>query len=207
MVFHSTEHIASVFIHIAPMYTSWCLRWHHEAFREAWPLYANLSRSIEAAEATATFGDLFWPTFYVYLVWWIPYTLWLLCHGIHLPDRGIDTGYSYFARSKLFVKFGVGKLVNKATCGIVSVENKYGGLMSYLIFHFLGIFLPSISICWIFFCSYWANLTLCIVSVGLATYRGAKYYNYLMIEAFEKILEDAEKQHNEMVESASDAKK
>jgi hypothetical protein len=32
MVFHSQEHISSVFIHIAPMYTAWCLRWHHKEF-------------------------------------------------------------------------------------------------------------------------------------------------------------------------------
>ena len=193
MVFHSAEHIASVFIHIAPMSTAWCLRWHHEEFREAWPLFANLSRALEADEATATFGDLFWPTFYVYLAWWIPYSLWLICHGIDLPEtRGVDTGYSYFARSKLFIKFGVGKLVHYATCGIVSVESKYGGLMSFLIFHAVGIFLPSICICWIFFISYEANLALCIVSVALATYRGAKYYEYLMIGAFEKILMEAE---------------
>lgn len=76
---------------------------------------------------------------------------------------------------------------------MVSKDSKYGGVVSYLFFHMFVIFLPSISICWIFFCSYWLNLAFCMTSVGLSTYRGAKYYNYLMIGAFEKILKDAEK--------------
>jgi hypothetical protein len=78
MVFHSQEHISSVFIHLAPMYTAWALRWHHVQFRETWPLMAHLSHALEKAEETTTFGEFVWPCFIVYMMWWIPYAIWML---------------------------------------------------------------------------------------------------------------------------------
>jgi hypothetical protein len=141
---------------------------------------------MEVHQAHNTFGDLFWPTFYVYLLWWVPYSIWLICHGVNLPEKGYETGYQYFAT------FGIGKIANYATCGIVSEDSKYGGVLSYLFFHFIGIFLPSICVCYIFFMNYTLNLLFCILCVALSTQRGAKYYNYLMCGAFEKILREAE---------------
>jgi len=55
MVFHNMEHISSVFIHLAPMYTAWTLRWHKAAFREMWPNMAQMSLAVEKAEETTTF--------------------------------------------------------------------------------------------------------------------------------------------------------
>jgi hypothetical protein len=74
----------------------------------------------------------------------------------------------------------------------VSVDSKYGGAISYLCVHFLFIFVPSILICYLFFISYWANLSLMIIGGMLTVHRGSKYYNYLMVGAFEKILREAE---------------
>jgi hypothetical protein len=78
-------------------------------------------------------------------VWWVPYSLWLLCHGVNLPEKGYETGYQYFAT------FGVGKIANYVTCGVVPADSKYGGVVSYLFMHALCIFLPSICVCYIFF--------------------------------------------------------
>jgi hypothetical protein len=118
---------------------------------------------MEVHQENNTFGDLFWPTFIVYLMWWVPYSLWLLCHGVNLPEKGYETGYQYFAT------FGIGKIANVLSCGVVSEDSKYGGVLSYLFFHFVGIFLPSICVCWIFFTNYTLNLLFCILCVALST--------------------------------------
>ena len=186
MVFHSQELISSVFIHLAPMYTAWALRWHHTQFRETWPLMKHLSLALEKAEETTTFEEFVWPSFIVYMIWWIPYAIWLLTYGLKLEEQGIEIGYTYFAT------FGVGKVANFLTCGKVPVDSKYGGVISYLFVHFAFIFVPSICICYIFFISYHLNLALMIIAGMLTVHRGAKYYNYLMVGAFEKILREAE---------------
>ena len=182
MVFHSKEHISSVFIHLAPMYTAWALRWHHTEFRETWPMMADISKSVEIASNNATFFEFVWPSFIVYMAWWIPYAIWLLFCGLRLEKQGYEIGFTYFAT------FGVGKIAHYLTCKKVPEDNKIGGAISYLFVHLVGIYVPSICFCYLFFISYWANVILVFASLSFATYRGAKYYEYLMVGAFEKIL-------------------
>jgi hypothetical protein len=67
-----------------------------------------------------------------------------------------------------------------------------GSAISYLFVHLVCIYIPSICICYIFFINYWVNFVLIFVSLCMTTYRGAKYYEYLMVGAFEKILRDCE---------------
>lgn len=86
MVFHSLEHISSVFIHLAPMYTAWALRWYHTRFRETWPQMNEISIYVENESEKATFIEYVWPSFILYMAWWVPYCIWLLSCGLKLED-------------------------------------------------------------------------------------------------------------------------
>lgn len=82
-----------------------------------------------------------------------------------------------------------------------------GSAVSFLFVHLVCIYVPSICISYIFFTYYWVNCALILISLGMTTYRGAKYYEYLMVGAFEKILRDceaAERNKNELEHGTED---
>jgi len=163
---------------------------------------AQISHTVEKASDNATFYEFVRPSFIVYMAWWIPYSIWLLSCGLKLEAQGYEIGFTYFAT------FGVGKVAHYLTCKKVAADSKVGSAISFLFVHMICIYIPSICLCYVFFINYWANFVLVFVSLALSTWRGANYYEYLMVGAFEKILkecEDAErKKHDDLNEKAEE---
>ena len=172
MTFHNFEHVASVYIHLMPMLTAFCLRWNSEAFRASYPMYKNLSLKLDEFEGgAATYWVFVRPAFVVYGVWWLIYSLWLIFHGLGLPAKGYDTGFNYFNTGNK-----LGKMVHKMSCKKISEDNIKTTLAFYLFGHFAFIFVPNVSLSYLIFHSYWFNTIWLAVVIIVVIYRGQTYY-------------------------------
>ena len=109
LVLHDAQVAASTFIHLSPPFTAWALRWHPAAHRAAYPgmfikglpnipqqghsagLLGRVVGGIQKVQNTLAGGakadlplslwQFYAPPAVAYMLWWIPYTAWLLWKG------------------------------------------------------------------------------------------------------------------------------
>lgn len=116
LVFHDIERATSTFIHLTPALVSYTMRW---LIPESVGLFElNDETSNTSLHLTE---HLFVNPCKIYLCWFIPYAIWLICFGCTMPDNG--WGRSSFKDMQPFFikKWGV--------------TNIYGQCMCYLIGH------------------------------------------------------------------------
>ena len=96
MVFHDINSMTGLFIHILPPLLGYTFRWHGDEIQNAWP---GIFRSLGYSRDNLTFfpskGFSLDPSTWLdcvagnatllYLIWFIPFTLWMLFIGLDLP--------------------------------------------------------------------------------------------------------------------------
>jgi len=169
LVFHSFEHTASMFIHASPMIAAWTLRWNDELVQATFPGLLGMP----PAEPDG-FGQLFLPAMGYYMLWWVPYTLWLLLDGTSRRERGYDTVFANFAP------------VVMEQLGISSMRC---AAFSYMQFHAVGVAL-TFGIATIAYKSYAVHTGLMLLMLLSAILSGAKVYSYYMLDAYEEKLNE-----------------
>ena len=179
LVFHSFNEIAALFIHSSPLLTAWCIQTDLPAFRSAYP---DLLRGIES-HSPDVLREMLLPAVSFYLLWWVPYSVWLLVDGLDQPTRGNATVYQPLeaAVMKVFpwtkgrprlaaVHYLMGHLLGSCA--------SFGGAL--LAFHSK-----------VFFTAY------CGVLLTSAVWKGSSKYNYYLLDVYEKKVTKALEQGEE----------
>jgi hypothetical protein len=86
LVFHNVFHTANLFIHLSPALLTLSMHWDSSRLDDSFPGMFST-----APDPTLSFGEMWMMGMSAYLCWWIPYTIWLLLHGLSLPAKGYDT--------------------------------------------------------------------------------------------------------------------
>jgi hypothetical protein len=86
LVFHHIFHTANLFIHISPALLTLAMHWNHGLLEAAFPGKFSTSPDPELS-----FGEMWSMGMVLYFCWWVPYSIWLLVHGLGLPKRGYRT--------------------------------------------------------------------------------------------------------------------
>ena len=99
-LFHDTNTMTNLVIHILPSMLNYVLRWQPETMKEAFPNLFDLDyvlREEDEILAEIPFwqnpfegGSVGRNAIIVYMMWWIPYTVWMLCIGLKLPTSYPD---------------------------------------------------------------------------------------------------------------------
>jgi hypothetical protein len=85
LVFHSWQHITSVFVHVSPLLLSYCLRWHASAFAVCGSDFPKCAEPAPAELAWAAFSR-----FYIY--WLVLYYVFVFVFlGRYIHERGFQT--------------------------------------------------------------------------------------------------------------------
>ena len=72
LVLHDLPNMAALFIHISPVTLAWTLRWYAVEVQKAWPNIFNVLED-PSKPSNVKFLDIFLPSFYLYMVWWVAY--------------------------------------------------------------------------------------------------------------------------------------
>jgi len=169
LVFHSFEHTASMFIHASPMLAVWTLRWNADAVEATFPGLLGTP-----PDDPHGFRELFLPAMLFYLVWWLPYTIWLLVDGVTRKDRGYDTVFANFAP------------VVMSQLGITSMRC---AAFSYMQFHAVGVGL-TFAVATMAYKSYVFHTMLILLMLLSAVVSGARVYSYYMLDVYEEKLRE-----------------
>lgn len=101
-IFHDLNTMTNVVIHALPPMMFYTFRWHAEEIREAWPNYFHLKHLEHPDFFPPGQGLFFLPgtgigsiagnSVLIYLLWFIPYTSWMLLVGMGLPRKNRTDG-------------------------------------------------------------------------------------------------------------------
>lgn len=173
VVFYSNERMAIVFVHVMPCLVTLGLREGSDLspqVKQMWPGYFP-----EGVWADTDFYDLFLAGVVPYLMWWVPYTFWLLCIGLEMPGRGYMTVFSELHRK--LKPFAV-----KYCC-----KEERAHAVIYMTVHFV---LCCLSYVWamLVFWSYLLHwIWVCIVLI-FAIWSGSMYYINVTVKKFGPLL-------------------
>lgn len=82
LLFHSIDHITSVFIHMSPMIVTFGLHWHESDF--------------DIKSDSDSVWDLLWPSLVLYAVWMVGYYVWVfVVRRKRVEQRGYETLFHY----------------------------------------------------------------------------------------------------------------
>mmetsp|Transcript_43956 Transcript_43956/g.106576 ORF Transcript_43956/g.106576 Transcript_43956/m.106576 type:complete len:354 (-) Transcript_43956:820-1881(-) len=234
-LFHDVNTMANLTIHLMPSMVMYHLRWHAKELHDTYPTFFNVQylndmKSQDDAVVTIPThhddgapptGDLpFWNGFgyqsvawnamVVYFMWWIPYTLWMLCVGLKLPVTSKDSTPSrppkYDTVFHSLWRDGpcelVGRLVWKRPVEISRDQSSRNDfeirdLMFYMCGHAFACL--SIGIGVIAGISYvggrTAHLSMIMLSTLLCAQRGASRYTYYSVTMYGQKLRKTFKEH------------
>jgi len=183
LVFHDADNTVSTFIHLFPSLSLYVARWHRKEVLSHWPGMFHL----DYLDTVDLWSDIYLYSVCIYLIWAIPYTLWLVGCAMRLPDRGYDTIFHANMRA------GKGKLwsrsVPKEEHARRAAENDYprSDALIYMTLHMLACFVAML-VSLLCFTYRYVHGGLCVV-MGLSTvYNGANKYNYFIMKSYGAML-------------------
>jgi len=186
LIFHDADNVASVLIHLFPSLVLYTLRWCHEKVHKEWPAFKlDYFLQIKPTEI------LLW-SMAMYCVWFVFYTLWLMCCGMGLPKRSYDTIFHANMRG------GMGKLIYTKGRGLGHEHHKTAAgsneftRVDALIYQLCHLLLSSLAILTSLLCFYfWQWHAMVGIAMTLRViYNGAARYNYYLIDLYSRKLKD-----------------
>ena len=171
LIFHSVDHMASLFIHAGPFLTCWgLLDAAPDAISASYPRLGEMLADVRARPPDV--AELLGPAATAYMCWWIPYTAFIVL-TLH-PD-------SLFVRS---FEGSVSKLLKGVT------KSRQLAATAYCLGHLAGFFFAFLTPL-VTFHSRAALTVWCVGVLGVALFNGAARYRYYLVEAYEKKLRKA----------------
>ena len=173
LVFHDVDHSASVFIHVSPMLSAWCLIGYvvvgdASEVASAYPALGDMLQGL-ITRPPAPWAEMVAPAACCYLAWWVPYTCWLMLG----PDE-----HSLYMRD-------LHKIFSKLTGG-----SARRGAFVYCVFHLAASFFGFVFATFIFF-TYRAYTPFVVAMLLVVLWKAASIYHYYLVEMYEKRLTEA----------------
>lgn len=170
LVFHDPVRTSGFFIHFTPALVSWTFRWNfkgHDGCDEG--SNSHWTRCIFAAHRSddlrAQASGLYAAPIVVYLIWWVPYTIWLLVIGYDLPNRG--WGASSFHDNIPAIQSVLR----------VPPTRPRAQALAYCVGHLLACF-AALTLPLLLYNFFAVHTTFLALLLLLAVYNGANYYYY-----------------------------
>ena len=207
LIFHDVNSMTSVFIHFFPPLLFYILRWRGEEVLAAWPdtFHLNYEMAFFPNAETPFFDSVFGNTLIAYLLWYIPYCIWVFTIGFDLPrttrrkklkdgtpaPTKYDTVFHANHRNGNCVAIGKlfwGRSVEESKKQNATNDFELRDLIVYMIGHFMA------AICSILFLAYPSYLSkhfhgvILVLLLVVCTWRGAKRYTYYSTEMYARII-------------------
>jgi hypothetical protein len=197
--------MTSVFIHFYPPLLFYILRWNADEVLAAWPNMFHLDHDIEFFSSNAFVGTVFGNTIIAYLMWYIPYCIWIFSVGLDLPRQTRQkTGADGKPRSAKFDTvfhtnhrkgncIAIGKLfwgrpVEESKKQIANNDFELRDLVAYMILHFIAAVTSILILAYPSYLSKYAHGTFLVILLIITTWRGAQRYTYYSTEMYSRLI-------------------
>jgi Protein of unknown function (DUF2838) len=209
-VFHDVNTMTNVIIHAMPPMLLYTMRWHADDITKAWPTIFQLVDNMQDPDYFPNHGNpLFWPgtglgsiagnAVLIYVLWWVPYTSWMVLVGLDLPRKDLpnhkvpnyDTVFHSFWRSGSCITFG--KLLWKRPVAVSQEQMamdhyEMRDLLAYLTLHgvMVALSIPTLG----YACNYSkiSHMTVLVLILLAVVHRGSQRYTYYTTKMYSRII-------------------
>lgn len=206
LVFHHLHSMTSVFIHFYPPLLFYILRWNADEVLAAWPNMFHLDHDdIEFFSSNAFVGTVFGNTIIAYLMWYIPYCIWIFSVGLDLPRQTrqkkaadgkprsakFDTVFHTNHRKGNCIAIGKlfwGRPVEESKKQIANNDFELRDLVAYMILHFIAAVTSILILAYPSYLSKYAHGTFLVILLIITTWRGAQRYTYYSTEMYSRLI-------------------
>ena len=175
LIFHSWQHITSVFIHVSPMLLTYGLRWYPD------PRFTVCNAPPACDDVTA--APLFWNALSRFYIWWIVlYYVWIfLVLGSYIERRGFQTLYDRVSTSGplsgLLRRLTVHHLIKKAV--YISMHLLFGS--------------ATMLLATVFWHSREAHIAFLVAIFTASAWNASSHYFEVFSKKYELLLQNAER--------------
>lgn len=204
--------MTSVFIHFYPPLLFYILRWRSDEVLESWPNTFHLQHEIEFFPKTSFVGTVFGNTIIAYLMWYIPYCIWVFSIGFDLPratrqkkardgtplSTKYDTVFHANHRNGNCIAFGKlfwGRSVEESKRQIANNDFELRDLIVYMVLHFVCAVTSILTLAYPSYLSKYAHGAFLVVCLIICTWRGAKRYTYYSTEMYARLIKSKFNDH------------
>jgi len=207
LIFHDMNSMTSVFIHFFPPLLFYILRWRSEEVLAAWPNAFSLdyTNDIQFWPEDSFTGNVFGNTIIGYLMWYIPYCVWIYFIGHDLPREvrmkklkngspaptTFDTVFHANHRNGNCVAMGTlffNRSVEESKRQIANNDFETRDLVVYMAFHFLLVIASIVIVAYPCYLSRYVHGTFLVLLLIICTWRGAKRYTYYSTQMYARII-------------------
>lgn len=183
LIFHDIVNYTNTFIHLWPMLTTLAVRWNKEAVRTTFHMSPSVQAVIQFG-SDVTFFQLILEAVAAYMMWFLPYTVWLCVQGRFLSPKntGHDTIYLYTFRTLPPMR---------KICGVSSPKDpQYDSDVKKLsvVLKYMGMHAAMNSVGFVISAVCYLHIYLhaayCIICVLYAVYAGSKWYDYKLTKLY-----------------------
>mmetsp|Transcript_14134 Transcript_14134/g.20183 ORF Transcript_14134/g.20183 Transcript_14134/m.20183 type:complete len:398 (-) Transcript_14134:193-1386(-) len=201
ILFHDMKTMTGTFIHIFPPLLFYILRWNANAVHEAWPSIWKINQDefqkdllFFPSDWTSLFkgGNIFGNTLFVYIIWWISYSLWQLVSGLDLPRNKTgpiiyDTVFHSTIRNGLCI--AIGKVLWKRPTKVSLEQSKNNDFETrdffvYMMMHAIAILSSILIVGYPCFHYKTIHASTLLLAVYLCIHRGSKRYTYYTTQMY-----------------------
>jgi hypothetical protein len=216
VVFHDVIAMTNLFIHIYPPMLMYTFRWNTDLIREAWPHIFGLDYLDEVhffpSRNNAASGSNWWILIpgnglgsiagnanALYLIWFIPYVLWMLVFGMNLPRKNRrqkdgslivprwDTVFHATVRHGLYITFGNifwarPRVISQAH--MLQDDYEVRDFLVYMAIHSSLSYLGTMTLAYACFHYKYIHAALLVVLTITCVHRGSQRYTYYVTSMY-----------------------
>ena len=177
LIFHSIDHMATLFIHTGPMLTLWGLRFSAAAVQASYPVLGAMLVDLEEVPPDP-WSEMMLPALIFYILWWVPYTIFLLAtlHEVKSTEV-LNSAWLRWLEPQAHRLLGC--LTRNSTRTVMLV---------YCFVHMLSCIASFISAV-IVFRSFLLYTLFCFIMLLAAAWNGASRYQYYLLDVYERRLQ------------------
>lgn len=179
-VFHSIDQTATLFIHAGPLITFWAvIGAGPDVVSASYPAIGAMLIGLETSPPDVR-SELLLPAVVYYMLWWAPYTVWLMCT--------LHEGKSHEVLSAPPSKALKSRV--HAVIGCMTYSETRSVMLVYCLVH-LASCMATFGFALLIFHSYALFTIFLFTMLLIAGWNGASRYNYYLMDVYAKRLETA----------------
>lgn len=211
-LFHDFRIMTDMFIHVLPLAILYTAKWHTTEIQQAYPSIVDLSYMdhIKFFPQGRFFilpctylGTVAGNTLALYVVWFVPYVIFMTLIGIKLPRKNRTDKNGVLVVPKYDTVFH--STVRKGVCAAIGTvfwkrpvaiseremdddDYELRDFVLYMMFHALGVYLSVFFLAYPCYRSQVFHATVLVLLTILAVARGAQRYTYYVVNMYGKLI-------------------
>ena len=207
LLFHDLNSMCGLFIHVFPPMVAYTLRWHAAEMREAWPSVFSLNYLDEIRffpdRGMSFLGTVAGNTVTGYVLWCIPYVIWMLLIGLNLPRKDrvaadgtlitpkYDTCFNVAMRGGGCITIGKVFWRRSERQSLKQMEANHfetRDFLVYMVMHACGAMFSILVLGYSCYSNQIVHMALLVFVAVLCTSRGARRYTYYSRDMYSLML-------------------